>query len=370
MTMDSNPLINDLPTMSHDEIHKLTQARLLISPYLPPPLLNAMKSIDTNPNIQSVFGQTEEPSMIILSSILMIVLIGYSVKFLSFLISGNAVEGLHDDEDSPEGRVLSDLYSGDDKNNKGKNRGLYNETVVIFGSSYSGKTCLFHTLLSSKRHTKEKSGIPKTVMSLKANVSMLTNDDQRDDEKMIRLVDYPGHITLSAHLPSLLFPSASSKSGDTIRSLLVVDSTKSVSEAAMLLYNVLTNGSIFNKYHNSNIMFHIMVVCNKSDATGAKNWRRCKIQLRSELDKLKKISSSVSTSSAAMIDAKGDEERHNLIGKTIDLDDLSKNGLPFVKISFLSFSSISGDGLEALTAFVKSGDLLMDNSSILSNKRK
>jgi len=141
----------------------------------------------------------------------------------------------------------------------------------------------------------------------------------------------------------------------------------------MLLYNtVLTNGALLDAWEMSNETFHIMVVCNKVDVSGAKNWRRIKLQLRTEIEKLKKISSTVSSVDAKVLEENSSEkeEKRQLLGKSIDLDDLSKNGLSQVKISFLSFSCLNKDGLEALNAFVTNGNILTDNSSILSNRKR
>lgn len=355
----------------------LTQTRHIVSPYLPPPVLNAMKAIDVHPNAKMI---GDEPSMTIITALLAIVCIGKGIRFLSFLTSGKAVEGL-DDDDAPEGHVLSDLdklKSATSGGTKHETKGSYSydNSVILFGPSSTGKTCLFHTLLSSKKKTVGgKKKIPGTVMSLKANVSMLRKDDDnnnKSEKEYIRLVDYPGHITLSSHLPSLLYPTTTSKTIASVRGLLVVDSTKSVSDAAMLLYNtVLTNSPLLCAWEKEDEIFHIMVVCNKADASNARNWRRIKIQLRSELDKLKKISSSVSSSAADLLDGSGSstEKKRQLIGKSIDLDNLKKNGLSHVKISFLSCSCLNDTGLGELNAFVMNGDLLLDNSSVLSSRK-
>ena len=361
-------------------IKLLTQTRHIISPYLPPPVLHTMKVIDSHPNTK-VIG--DEPSMTILSALLAILLVGKGIQFLSFLTSGKAVEGLDDDDDAPEGNVLSDLdkLKGSNEGTKNEKRGSnsYKDSVILFGPRSSGKTCLFHTLLSKKKSDGKKKKVPSTVMSLKANASILpkdVGDNNKSEKECIRLVDYPGHVTLSSHLPSLLYPTttSSSKKNASVRSLLVVDSTKSVSDAALLLYNtVLTNSPLLSAWENENEIFHIMVVCNKADAINAKNWRRIKIQLRSELDKLKKISSSVSSSAADLVNGNsggsGLEGKRQLTGKSIDLDNLKKNGLSHVKMSFLSCSCLNNTGMEELKAFVMNGDLLLDNSSVLSSRK-
>ncbi len=343
----------------------LKQVRTFISPYLPPPVLDGIAYIDSNNNMQSL---GDEPSMMILSAILAIFLIGRGFKFLSFLSSGKAVDGLDDDEESPEGNVLDNLSAQNRKNGmKSEQEVEYDDSVILLGPSCGGKSALFHSLLYDDDDENKERKIPYTVMSLKANVSYLKpkGDDKR---KQIRIVDYPGHITLSSHLPSLLLPS--SKSNQEVRALLVVDSTKVVSEAASLVYNtVLTNKTLLETWERQNKILHILVVCNKIDAANAKNWRRIKIQLRTELEKLKKISSGVSSSNGTGLEGVGEEKRL-LSGKSIDLDNLTKNGLSNVKISLSSCSCLNGDGIDAIRAFVTHGEVITDNSSILTRRKQ
>jgi signal recognition particle receptor subunit beta len=336
----------------------LEKTRLFISPYLPPPILLAMKEIDSNPNIKFIGN---EPSMSILAALLAIVIIGQCIKFVSFLTTGKAVEGL-DDDDAPEGNVLSDL--GNEV--KDDMSGSYDDTVIIFGPSQSGKTCLFHTI-NKKR---ENVYIPKTVMSLKANATMMkkngNNNGPSTGKHHVRVIDYPGHITLSSQLPSLIYPNAT-LTGGNVRAILVVDSTKSVSDAAMLLYNtIFTNAKLLNAWETEGKELHIMVACSKTDATNAKNWRRVKIQLRSELEKFKKISSVVASDDTVNLN---NEDKRQLSGKSIDLDNLSKNGLKQIRMSFLSISCISSEGLAEVTAFATNGDILMENTSVLKSRK-
>jgi signal recognition particle receptor subunit beta len=323
----------------------LTSTREAISPFLPPPALKLIQFIDTNPQITKYVEN--EPSMTILVSLLSIYFLATLIKFLSF--RGKAVEGLDDDE--PEGNVLSNL-----------NDEQYQDSVILCGPCGSGKSLLFHQLTKNSSDQIGENGDKSihTVMSLKANVNVVEG---------LRIVDYPGHITLSEKLPSLLLPQ-----NTPTRAVFVVDSTKSLSEAAVLLYrSVLTNPSVANAWRKSGEVMKIMVACNKSDETGAKNWRRVKIQLRSELDKLKKISSSIEKGEGEnSLVRDGDnagEELFELSGKTIDLDDLSKNGLEMMKLNFLSLSAKNGDGMKELEAFVTNGEVLTDNSSILKSRK-
>jgi len=347
-----------------------TRVRHTISPYLPPPVLNLMSSIDSNPSMQNMIG--DEPSMVLFVALLTIALMGKVIKLFSLITSGKAVEGL--DDDAPEGHVLSEL---DKAKSDGKQEESYDDSVVLFGPSNSGKSVLFHTLISSpnKKDGDQKMKLPNTVMSLKANVSVVKNETGENgggNSAAVRLVDYPGHVTLSSHLSSLLTPTTNHKNS-TIRGLLVIDSTKSVSDAAALLYHtVLTNAKLLDSWEKKKDNFHIMVVCSKADETKTKNWRRIKIQLKTELEKLKKISSSVASGSVTMEGTASNEmdtSKREMTGKNVNLDDLSKNGLPMIQLSFVSVSCSSMIGFDALKSFVTSGEILTDNSSILSNAK-
>lgn len=341
----------------------LTNMRETISPYLPPPALKWIKSIDTNPQIKQ-YVNNDEPSMTIVVALVSIYVLTALIRLISF--RGNhtrAVEGL--DDDKPEGNVLSNL------NVRHAHEQPYQDSVLLFGPCNAGKSLLFHRLTSHHQGTsveeeeeEDVAGIhTHTVMSLKANVNVADG---------VRIVDYPGHITLSKSLDTLLLPQHCCH-----KILFVVDSTKSLSEAAGILYrSVLTNASVTKAWKKAGEVMRIMVVCNKSDETGAKHWRRIKIQLRGELEKLKKVSSTLEKRHGGEGgldmggDGHSDKETLELTGKTIDLDDLSKNGLEMVTLNFLSLSAKNGDGMKELEAFVKNGEVLTDNSSILKARRR
>lgn len=305
----------------------LTQIRLVISPYLPPPILNLIKSIDSNPRVRTYVEH--EPSMCIVMALVAIYFLSMIARFIT--VKKKAVEGL--DADDPEGQVLSNIQ-----------RGEYKDSVVLFGVCGSGKSVLFNKLANDGQSQEIQ-----TVTSLKANVKVTDGG--------IRIVDYPGHITLSAKLPSLLMPDSSSSSGDT-RALLVVDSTKPIVETASYLYqNVLTNLQLIRAWQNANKTLNVLVVCNKSDVPGAKNWRRIKIQLRTEIDKLMIISSSINngmdnSDGRNLNDENHVNERFELIGKSIDLDDLSHNGVSNIKLSFVEVSCVNRNGINEVHAFI------------------
>eukprot|EP00555_Chaetoceros_dichaeta_P010987 CAMPEP_0198270656 /NCGR_PEP_ID=MMETSP1447-20131203/45893_1 /TAXON_ID=420782 /ORGANISM="Chaetoceros dichaeta, Strain CCMP1751" /LENGTH=373 /DNA_ID=CAMNT_0043962787 /DNA_START=160 /DNA_END=1281 /DNA_ORIENTATION=- len=351
-----------------------TRTRQTISPYLPPPVLRMMQTIDAIPQLRTIVG--EEPTMTLSTLLLVIYVVGWGMKFVTSSFGGNkaAVEGL--DDDAPEGSVLSNLEKKSSIENE-----VYGDSVILFGPSGSGKSVLFHSLLDPT-----STQMSMTIMSLKANASILRQRDSNNPQDppssaastaAVQIVDYPGHISLSTHLETLFYPKHKHHQGNstttTIRGVLVVDSTKSCNQAASLLFHtIVTNSALLEKwntlYKKTGTKLKIMVVCSKTDAPNSKNWRRMKIQLRTELEKLRKIASSVDSS----VDDGVDGDRSTaLIGKAIDLDDLGKSGLPFLQLAFLSISCVGKrEGIVTLTDFITKGRIPIDSASVLKSRKK
>jgi len=338
-----------------------------------------MKRIDSNRSISNVVG--EEASMVILSSCLAVLIILQLVKRVLSLTPRDRSSrrkrntAIADDDDDLEGDVLSmstGVHSGKE---------AYGDTVVLMGPSGAGKTTMFYNLFLPE------SAVPFTVTSLKANSAVLQLTDGVSEKRPVgvRIIDYPGHPSLSAQLPSLLQPPANGVRAlsSTTRAVLVVDSTKPVNEAASILYNsVFCNKTLLEAWQKRNTnngtkeMLHIMVACNKSDAANAKNWRRIKIQLRSELENLRKVSSlsQPSVGDAAVDSTLASENTSiksisGLLGKNIDLDDLGPS-IP-LKMHFISVcchGSSGDDDMKALRSFTTRGEVLTDSSAILKTK--
>jgi len=326
----------------HESISALTQMRQIISPYLPPPIISLIQTIDHHPQINAYIPQ--EPSMVISLSLLAIFVATIFMKIVFF--REKKIQGLEGDE--PEDNVLANIHQQQQQQQQAN----YTDSVIIFGPCGAGKSLLFHKL-KNKSHDHIS-----TVMSLQANVSV---------ENGLRIVDYPGHITLSNQLPSLFL----NNKNTSTRAILVVDSTKSLAEAGSMLYQLLTNKDVVQGWNDADEGLKIVVCCNKSDISSAKNWRRVKIQLRSELDKLKKIYAGASTDAMDGEDGAGahKERVFELTGKGVDLEDLGKNGITGIKLSFMSLSAKNGDGMGELDTFVNEGQVLADNSSVLKSRR-
>eukprot|EP00557_Chaetoceros_sp_GSL56_P007477 CAMPEP_0176495872 /NCGR_PEP_ID=MMETSP0200_2-20121128/10895_1 /TAXON_ID=947934 /ORGANISM="Chaetoceros sp., Strain GSL56" /LENGTH=427 /DNA_ID=CAMNT_0017893793 /DNA_START=109 /DNA_END=1389 /DNA_ORIENTATION=+ len=380
---------------SRESNHRVTssilgQIRITLTPYLPPPVISLIHTIDhhplvlkwmpfsptTTPSTTATTAATAEPSVMILTTILFIYVLK---KILSnvFYPATRQKRAIWDDNeylihDLPEDQVLNDI--------RNTTAASYKDTVILFGPSGSGKSLLFCKIANLVPHLygsnydevfqqqqqqqqQQQKALQKninTVMSLKANVQILqspsdNNMDSHDKGQVAsstRLIDYPGHKTLFPKLLGLLLPCSCT------RALLTVDSTKSLVEAAWMLYNILTHEKFVQEWSKKkdDDGLHIMVVCTKSDLVNAKNWRRIKIQLRNEMEALRKVSSSVS-SKVGLVDGMEKDKEIVLSGKSIDLDDLIKNGIMGVKLSFMSYSATTGEGLKDLCDFVMQGRL-------------
>mgnify|MGYP000002670296 CR=1 FL=1 len=99
----------------------------------------------------------------------------------------------------------------------------------------------------------------------------------------------------------------------------------------------------------------VLVVCTKTDAKGSKNYKRMKIQLRTELDKLRKVDLAIQESSTS---ANGDDDDSSKMtlkvkGKSIDLDNLGSD----VPVSLHFIESCGKGASMELRDFVLNGVL-------------
>jgi len=123
--------------------------------------------------------------------------------------------------------------------------------VVVCGPAGSGKTRLFHALLNPNIHP-TKIHTVKSLIHLEARL------------QSIRLVD------CSSHLDSTKLLTAAQ------RIVLVVDSTRPVKDAATILWSLKCTP------------FSLLVVCTKADLPRAKNPSRLKLQLKQEMERIRK----------------------------------------------------------------------------------
>jgi signal recognition particle receptor subunit beta len=178
------------------------------------------------------------------------------------------------------------LYDEDDghlvtfQSKKGGSSTDEREFCLLCGTTNSGKTTVFNALLLFDEQW-QKHPMPITVTSMKA----LEGSIALPDGQSIRVVDFPGHLRLLHGLPRM------ASMADRI--LFFLDSTKPVREAATILYLLLTNHRIQNAWkaksglHNDYKM-PILIACTKADLPRSKNCLRIKLQLKQELERMRK----------------------------------------------------------------------------------
>jgi Signal recognition particle receptor beta subunit len=238
----------DTPIIMVEAVPLRTTIRQAVSPFLPPPLVQAMH--DTiDPALKPFLG--DEASITVVGSLLLAFFVYQILKLLSLSGSRKAIAN-DDDDDALLEQVMS--------------KQPYQESVVLLGPSLAGKTRLLYWLCHGAKTV-------QTVVSMRPNVGFKTVETTN---KTIRFLDYPGHLPLSS--PQLTDALDS-------RACLVLDSTQPVGPAADILFQLLS----LNKPK-----LQIVIVCHQSDKKGSKNHKRIKIQLRTELETILKVQATCS----------------------------------------------------------------------------
>lgn len=262
-TSDDDDTKNRAPppvTSSQQQRQQRLLQRILresISPYLPPPVLKAIKEID--PQLEPYVGP--EGSITIVGSIL-----------LAFILY-QLVRSIFSSDGSGKNKAIQEDYRDQDilpvSNEKSR---PFDGTVVLCGPSLTGKTSLFYRLIQQEQQQSQKW---KTVRSIKSNTGFLKPISAANNMKVLRVLDTPGHWGPEKLLRAVPLQ-------DIDRLLVVVDSTQPVAPAADYLYAILKSSA---KSNNTSVL----ITCHKSDHPKAKNARRIKLQLRSELIRLSKL---------------------------------------------------------------------------------
>jgi signal recognition particle receptor subunit beta len=266
-----------------------TSIRERVVPYLPPPVVRGWRQVD--PILEPYLGP--EPTVTLIGSLLLGFIVWQVLKVLSSLSSGRAIT---DDDDD---QVITSSYKKED----------FTDTILICGPSGAGKTRLLYHLCFGQTN------VP-TVTSLRANVEVSSNK--------IRFMDYPGHASLqSSQFLDILLSARGI--------VLVLDTAQPVAPVADVLYQLLAHA------HKKKTILFIFVACHKADAPNAKNCRRIKIQLRTEMERLLKVRSAEEDSP---------EDLWWTPGKPLDLD-----VIPQAKLQFCSTSCETSVGMGELQDF-------------------
>lgn len=235
---------DDIPIVPATPIFR-TSFRQKITPYLPPPVVTAMRQVD--PQLEPYIGP--EPSVTIFSTLFLALFLW---QVLSRVIGRGGGKAIQDDDDQ------------EDLGLKQKDNRYFDSTLLFCGPSLAGKTSLFYSLVYPDRS--KPLGF---VRSISSNIGYLERDS-----KVWRYLDVPGHWGASKLVSVVL-------QKETIdRIILVLDSTQPASKAADYLYALCQE--------KNNIP--TLICCHKSKAPKAKNFRRIKLNLRNELERLDKLS--------------------------------------------------------------------------------
>jgi signal recognition particle receptor subunit beta len=250
-----------------------TTLRQKITPYLPPPMVVAMRKID--PQLEPYVGP--EPSMTILGTICL------GLFLWQLLIrscgcgrggAGGGGKAIQNDEDDDEDNLLLKQESR-----------YFDATILLCGPSLAGKTTLFYTLVHpNTNNNNNTTKTNTTVKSIKPNTGFVV---QQNNGKIWRYLDAPGHWGASKLRSTILLDDKKESSVQKI--ILVLDATQPVGKAADYLYAICNQQQQQHNSKNHHKTTKLLVACHKAHAPKAKNVRRLKLQLRAELERLEKL---------------------------------------------------------------------------------
>jgi signal recognition particle receptor subunit beta len=307
-----------------------TRLRQTVTPYLPPPVIRGIQEIDAK-LLQTV---GPEASVTILSTLLISWLTFTILRFLSSRVGrGKGGRAIADEDEDHvlSGSSLKKLVD-------------YDATVLLCGPTKAGKTRLYYQLCYRAKNM-------ATVMSIKANVGLskpaavATTDDTKEStssqkkEPVIRYMDWPGHASLDD-------PAIKEVLKSQPRIVLVLDATQPAASAADTLDQLLLLYTSTAYKKKSTKTVPIFVACNKKDFPKAKNWRRCKIQIRTELERLLSVRQG------------SDDPSWWPTGEALDLEKLPGG----VRLHFAS-TTCEGTGSPELEHFCRTGELPAEEES-------
>ncbi|KAI9294448.1 P-loop containing nucleoside triphosphate hydrolase protein [Neoconidiobolus thromboides FSU 785] len=200
------------------------------------------------------------------------------------------------------------------------NNKLLNErdAFILTGLSNSGKTTLF-TLL--------RTGLMlPTHTSLKSNEALVRPVDEEGEpltEKMMKIIDVPGHDKLRAQLIN--------KYENSIKGIVFMidafSATRNIIKVSEALYDILSQPFVIE---NS---LPILIIANKSDLATSISIPRLKSLLESEIDKQRE---SKSSSLMESLGEENEEQSNVFLGyenKKFEFTDLNTNSVDFLSLS-------------------------------------
>lgn len=247
-----------------------TAVRESITPYLPPPIIRAMR--ETDPRLEAFVGP--EASISIFGSLLLAWILYRLLSNISKTIfSTSSLEGNKNTAIQEDDRDKDILPSDAEASRP------FDGTVLLCGPSLGGKTSLFYRLLQQQQQQ-----FMGTVRSIKSNTGFI-EIVENNSTAVLRILDTPGHWGPQKLLRAVPLE-------EVQRLVVVVDSTQPVAPAADYLYAVLKSTIRKNENTSSSSGSNhcvVLIACHKSNHAKAKNAKRIKLQLRSELIRLSKL---------------------------------------------------------------------------------
>uniref|UniRef100_K3WI65 Signal recognition particle receptor subunit beta n=1 Tax=Globisporangium ultimum (strain ATCC 200006 / CBS 805.95 / DAOM BR144) TaxID=431595 RepID=K3WI65_GLOUD len=206
--------------------------------------------------------------------------------------------------------------------------GKKHKTVLILGPRNAGKTQFFHAIRDGE--------IVETVSSMKELSASFPVHPKYNAAKFdadLNVVDFPGHERLRSRV-SDFYPIAGCI-------VFVVDASDSpmLRKAAEYLYDIFSNAKI------NDLSLPIMIMCNKSEVSGAMSPQAIREALEKELTQLKTTRSSLET--------EGDDDHESSIvpvgrdGAAFQFDVDAPCEVTFAK------ASVKGDSLNDVVAFMQ-----------------
>eukprot|EP00934_Nitzschia_sp_Nitz4_P001061 Nitzschia sp. Nitz4//scaffold172_size47551//5625//6545//NITZ4_007138-RA/size47551-processed-gene-0.24-mRNA-1//-1//CDS//3329538741//1061//frame0 len=261
---DSTTESTTTTTTAPQEVPWQTSLRLQVTPFLPPPVVQAFQQVD-QALIATPLGP--EPSITLLTTTLLLFLLASLISSFTKSSSGGSGGGSAIQDDVDEDAIVDSATVS------------YDETILLCGPSLAGKTSLFCHLTTPSTSTT----LLPTVASIKPNTGYVapstwaeTTSKDSLSGRVWRILDTPGHWS-PAHLITSVWKSGSARAPHRI--LLVLDATQTVSKAADIAYHILA------EYKTA----QLLVVAHKCQAPKAKNVRRLKLQLRNELERISQL---------------------------------------------------------------------------------
>jgi signal recognition particle receptor subunit beta len=231
-----------------------TTVRESLLPFLPPPVTRGIHTLDA---ALSVYVGPEPT----ISLTVTILVAWFTVALLQRCLSRRSGRAIKTVDDDP-------LLSSREER--------FDATVLLIGPRNAGKTRLFYQICHAEPNM-------PTVASLKPNVGVASLPiAHAADPSRLRVMDWPGHAPLSEALAAL---QTTGKSNTPLRLMLVLDATQPVAPAAEFLWELLLYLHAPPRRSHATPRLSVLVACHKKDLPKAKNDKRIKIQLRTELER-------------------------------------------------------------------------------------